>query len=71
MTRTPTTVIEITEKTMAIILDIELCSSSMYLIEAIATAVIGKAYAHHATENLSNRKQNIQKRNKNTAPGED
>jgi hypothetical protein len=36
---------EITEKTMAIILDIELCSSSVYLIEAIATAVIGKADA--------------------------
>ena len=53
---------------MAIILDIELFSSSVYLIEAIATTIIGKADAHHAMENLSNRKQNIQKRNKNIAP---
>jgi hypothetical protein len=68
MTITPTTTIEIMEKTMAIILDIELCSSSMYLNEAIAMTVIGKAYAHHAMENMSNRKQNIQKRETKIQP---
>lgn len=57
MTRTPTAAIEIREKRMATILATELRTSSVYLIEAIATAVIGKAYAHHAMENLSNKIQ--------------